>query len=759
MPLVLSRVRGDAAGHSLGRASALGASGSGSTLNPGHIAAIATTVDGRLGTGEAASAWTHAQALVTGMGYQEGPASILGPFVCNLLAFWTARGGVVTYTADGTSGGSALVHSPLETWWRMGRRNEVLITNASGSAKAPSYEFTDPLTTASATASLIYGQTVYHTITPYVVFRSSAPQIPSNIKVEIKAGATEGTSSWTTLFDAAPTVWKGIWRGPVWRFGSGAHAVFGLRYTFTLPDSANAYEFLEVGLASNLGVPGALLYASPWRANNWNFTQAFLAATPFTVSATALIANLNADLLDGLHASDFVAVTGNQTIGGTKTFSSDILVNSSGTQTVYHTGNLPQNRLVPPGGTTGQALTKSSSSDYAVAWSSVAAETANRWATARTITLGTDLTGNTSIDGSANVTLNATIANGAVTLAKMANIATARLLGRVSAGSGVVEELTAAQVKTLLAIGIADVSGLQTALDGKAAVSHTHSAADITSGTLASARLSGSYTGITAVGSLSSLTVGGTTSLTGAVSASNLGTDLSSGAGYKLLMRADSGYGIRAITLSGVKGYLDFQIADIPGLQTALDAKAPTSRSIATQHSLQGGGNLTADRTLSLVGDSASPGNSKYYGTNSGGTRGYHDLPTGQNVIAAARFQIHTPDDDSVSLVQSGDSGSNRFDPTTGSGQLYFTRGGVVRDPVVYEYHFSNPGSAAWYAVITPSRESYTGGTYNAPTNALAPAVLRDSSSNTECHFSLGSPFDGEWDYVPKWIDIVILKA
>ena len=32
---------------------------------------------------------------------------------------------------------------------------------------------------------------------------------------------------------------------------------------------------------------------------------------------------------------------------------------------------------------------------------------------------------------------------------------------------------------------------------------------------------------------------------------------------------------------------------------------------------------------LKLSGDSASPGNSKYYGTNSGGTKGFHDLPSG----------------------------------------------------------------------------------------------------------------------------------
>lgn len=51
------------------------------------------------------------------------------------------------------------------------------------------------------------------------------------------------------------------------------------------------------------------------------------------------------------------------------------------------------------------------------------------------------------------------------------------------------------------------------------------------------------------------------------------------------------------------------------------------TRSVSTQHSLTGGGDLSANRTLSLVGDSASPGNSKYYGTDGGGTKGYHDLP------------------------------------------------------------------------------------------------------------------------------------
>lgn len=48
------------------------------------------------------------------------------------------------------------------------------------------------------------------------------------------------------------------------------------------------------------------------------------------------------------------------------------------------------------------------------------------------------------------------------------------------------------------------------------------------------------------------------------------------------------------------------------------------SRAVATQHSITGGGDLSADRTLALVGDTASPGASKVYGTDASGVRGWY---------------------------------------------------------------------------------------------------------------------------------------
>ena len=76
----------------------------------------------------------------------------------------------------------------------------------------------------------------------------------------------------------------------------------------------------------------------------------------------------------------------------------------------------------------------------------------------------------------------ARIADGSVVLAKHANMATARIVGRTTAGSGVPEELTAAQAKGVLAIASGDVSGL-------AAVATSGSASDLGAGTLPIARI------------------------------------------------------------------------------------------------------------------------------------------------------------------------------------------------------------------------------------------------------------------------------
>mgnify|MGYP000555986824 CR=1 FL=1 len=82
------------------------------------------------------------------------------------------------------------------------------------------------------------------------------------------------------------------------------------------------------------------------------------------------------------------------------------------------------------------------------------------------------------------------IDNDAVTYAKIQNVsATARILGRISAGAGDVEELTAANLKTILALAIADITGLQAALDAKADLTDTFVTVSTTTYTLLQADL------------------------------------------------------------------------------------------------------------------------------------------------------------------------------------------------------------------------------------------------------------------------------
>lgn len=52
------------------------------------------------------------------------------------------------------------------------------------------------------------------------------------------------------------------------------------------------------------------------------------------------------------------------------------------------------------------------------------------------------------------------------------------------------------------------------------------------------------------------------------------------------------------------------------------------SRQINTDLSLTGGGDLSANRTFTLLNDTLAPGNSYYYGTNSLGSKGWYLLPT-----------------------------------------------------------------------------------------------------------------------------------
>jgi len=88
------------------------------------------------------------------------------------------------------------------------------------------------------------------------------------------------------------------------------------------------------------------------------------------------------------------------------------------------------------------------------------ATTAAAWTTARTITLGTDLSGSVSLDGSANVTLNATLVNSGVTVGTYPKV-TVNAKGLVTAGSS----LAASDIPASLFNNYGEVHGTRATFD------------------------------------------------------------------------------------------------------------------------------------------------------------------------------------------------------------------------------------------------------------------------------------------------------
>lgn len=113
---------------------------------------------------------------------------------------------------------------------------------------------------------------------------------------------------------------------------------------------------------------------------------------------------------------------------------------------------------------------------------------------------------------------------------------------------------------------------------------------------------------------------------------------------------------------------------------TAPPGGVAPSRQILTGGSLTGGGDLSADRTLALSGDSASPGNTKLYGTNALGVKGWYTQPaTGASVNTLASIQGDGSVGAPVQLV--GDNptpGANKYYGTDGSGSRGWIASGTV---------------------------------------------------------------------------------
>lgn len=138
--------------------------------------------------------------------------------------------------------------------------------------------------------------------------------------------------------------------------------------------------------------------------------------------------------------------------------------------------------------------------------------------------------------------------------------------------------------------------------------------------------------------------------------------------------------------------------------------KTPVVRGVLTEHSLTGGGSFSANRTLSLVGDTALPGNNKVYGTDASGNRGWKDDPAGGGGTTKLPFRLLSISIPTVSPVIRGflaEATSGLLMPTyefagNADNQLDvygFVDQGYANGDVTVRFHFStnsNTGTVGW---------------------------------------------------------------
>ena len=185
---------------------------------------------------------------------------------------------------------------------------------------------------------------------------------------------------------------------------------------------------------------------------------------------------------------------------------------------------------------------------------------------------------------------------------------------------------------------IADIGALQTALDAKSNTGHAHATSDITGLSAAlSAKANAAHSHV-----LSDVTdlSAGLAAKANTVHSHSLSdvTDLAAA----LSGKANTAHGHIVSDVTGLQSALNGKAdashthtaAAITDLAATLAAYTPATRSVTGTGSLTGGGNLSADRTLQLTGDTDAPGNGKYYGTNGSGDKGFYDLPAGADAAA-----------------------------------------------------------------------------------------------------------------------------
>lgn len=224
----------------------------------------------------------------------------------------------------------------------------------------------------------------------------------------------------------------------------------------------------------------------------------------------------------------------------------------------------------------------------------------------QTITLTGD------VSGSGTGSFSVTIQNNAVTLAKMGTVATSTILGRVTAGTGNVEVLTAANVKTILGLGNVE----NTALSTWAGSTNITTLGTITNGVWS--------------GTAIAVSKGGTGAADAATARSNLGLAIGSNV---------QAYDADLATIAGLTATTDnFMIANASAWASRTPAQARTSLGLGSLATLSTINNSNWSGTV-LSTANGGTGSASGVGFLSGLTSGYIPKATGSTSLGNSIIQ------------------------------------------------------------------------------------------------------------------------
>ena len=130
--------------------------------------------------------------------------------------------------------------------------------------------------------------------------------------------------------------------------------------------------------------------------------------------------------------------------------------------------------------------------------------------------------------------------------------------------------------------------------------------------------------------------------------------------------------------------------------------------------SISGGGDLSADRTLVLIGDSITPGNSMLYGTNASGVKGWYVQPSGgtSSSITGINGQVQFYSGTTIS----GDTSftwdnANKVLNVGGTGTKLVVSGNTSTNNLIEGYATTVTAAGTTILTVTSSNQQYFSGT------------------------------------------------